>query len=152
MKINEIKYGDEIGRTTNPRGKYKLCPCVSCGKPRWTRWLVEAKNILNKRCIQCAYLERDTKGDKNPRWMGDNISAKSGRLRARKIYPKQDCELCGSTKTERHHKDGDTLNNHHSNIQFLCRRCHMKVDGRLEVVRKRAIEYCEMVKRKRWDE
>lgn len=30
----------------------------------------------------------------------------------------------------------ETANNEPSNIQMLCRQCHMKVDGRLEVVRR----------------
>lgn len=41
------------------------------------------------------------------------------------------CERCGADKTERHHKDGNTLNNVSSNIAVLCRRCHMDADGRL---------------------
>lgn len=32
---------------------------------------------------------------------------------------------------ERHHRDGDTANNEAANIAFLCRRCHMEIDGRL---------------------
>ena len=30
-----------------------------------------------------------------------------------------------------HHKDGNTLNNNGDNVTILCRRCHMRIDGRL---------------------
>lgn len=36
------------------------------------------------------------------------------------------------TPTSRHHRDGNTANNKTENIIFLCRKCHMKEDGRLE--------------------
>lgn len=32
---------------------------------------------------------------------------------------------------DRHHRDDDTTNNTPHNIAFLCRACHMAVDGRL---------------------
>lgn len=59
--------------------------------------------------------------------------ASGGRNQARRIYPKPlgACVLCGKPASDRHHKDGDTFNNHPTNISFLCRRCHMLVDGRL---------------------
>lgn len=50
-----------------------------------------------------------------------------GRLRARRMYPGPlTCEVDGCTvgRVERHHKDGDQLNNDRSNIAFLCTRHH----------------------------
>ena len=41
------------------------------------------------------------------------------------------CVVCGNPKAERHHWDGNTLNNDPENIVILCRRCHMQTDGRL---------------------
>jgi len=35
-------------------------------------------------------------------------------------------------KAERHHKDDNTHNNAPENIQALCRKCHMLLDGRLK--------------------
>lgn len=51
---------------------------------------------------------------------------------ARYWFPLADtCERCDtSPAVDRHHIDGDPLNNVPSNIQSLCRRCHMEVDGR----------------------
>lgn len=48
------------------------------------------------------------------------------------MYPLGPCERCGEPGRDRHHIDGDTGNNVPENISILCRRCHMKIDGRLE--------------------
>jgi hypothetical protein len=60
------------------------------------------------------------------------IQPQAGRLRAQRWYPMQACECCGAEGKDRHHRDGNPLNNAPENIAFLCRRCHMKVDGRME--------------------
>ena len=63
----------------------------------------------------------------------DNPSVKTGRSRAQRLYPEiGPCESCGAERAERHHRDGDTINNDPSNIAALCRKCHMETDGRLE--------------------
>ena len=71
---------------------------------------------------------------RSPNWKGDKATVKAGRTRALRTYPTapSECERCGEAKRlERHHRDGDTLNNDRANIVFLCRRCHMTVDGRI---------------------
>jgi hypothetical protein len=65
-------------------------------------------------------------------WKGDNITPTTGHKRAIQMYPMKPCEVCGREKTERHHKDGNALNNSPENIRFLCHRCHMTEDGRLD--------------------
>lgn len=63
-------------------------------------------------------------------------TAITGSSRARNKY--QDigpCVRCGAERSERHHRDGNTLNNEPDNIRILCRRCHMTEDGRLEKFR-----------------
>ena len=63
----------------------------------------------------------------------DNVCKQTGRKRAVKLFPKIGrCSICGNEKSERHHIDGNTTNNNVSNIKILCRRCHMKADGRLD--------------------
>ncbi len=63
--------------------------------------------------------------------LGNAASVKAGRTRAlrtfRDIGP---CASCGSYLSERHHIDGNTLNNDPINIAVLCRKCHMVADGR----------------------
>lgn len=69
-------------------------------------------------------------------WVGDQVSLRSGRSRAERLYPDiGPCQRCGAAKAERHHRDGNTGNNDPTNIDILCRRCHMSVDGRLDRLR-----------------
>lgn len=71
-------------------------------------------------------------GESHYRWAGADVSEKGGRKRALRMYRViGSCVRCGSAKSERHHKDGNTANNAPSNIEPLCRRCHMAEDGRL---------------------
>jgi hypothetical protein len=60
---------------------------------------------------------------------------RKGRDEARRLYTLGPCERCGALAVDRHHKDEDVDNNDASNIEILCRRCHMRVDGRLEKLR-----------------
>ena len=72
-------------------------------------------------------------GENHHQWKGDNAPKKQGWRRAERMFKDIGlCKRCGIKKAERHHKDGNTLNNDPSNVEFICRRCHMKEDGRLE--------------------
>ena len=82
-------------------------------------------------CQGISYKETH-KGENNPNWKGDKALQISGRYRAEIWFPSKPCEVCGKEKTERHHVDGNPLNNKVSNIKFLCRKCHMIEDGRLD--------------------
>lgn len=62
----------------------------------------------------------------------------SGREEAIRRYPAPlgPCERCQvKPARERHHVSGDTLDNRRENLMFLCTRCHMAIDGRLEALR-----------------
>lgn len=73
------------------------------------------------------------RGENHGGWKGDAATVKSGRMRARKNYRQLGtCERCGTPATDRHHRNGNTLDNSQENIAHLCRRCHMIVDGRLD--------------------
>jgi hypothetical protein len=75
--------------------------------------------------------ERIPRGENSPEWKGDAISKASGRARARRQYKTLgQCELCDDLAVDRHHRDDNPRNNDVSNIQYLCRACHMKIDGR----------------------
>jgi len=71
-------------------------------------------------------------GLKNPQWKGDLRAPGTGRVIANRLYPNpQPCEVCGELRTEKHHIDNNPINNASNNIMWLCRKHHMKVDGRL---------------------
>jgi len=74
----------------------------------------------------------DQRLEKNGHWKGDAVSPEAARDRLKRRMPIHGpCEGCGAKASDRHHKDGNTRNNDPSNIAQLCRRCHMKADGRL---------------------
>lgn len=60
----------------------------------------------------------------------------AGRKRARVLYPTpQPCEWPGCDRLgERHHIDGNTLNNYQSNIAWLCRGHHFRAEGRGRII------------------
>lgn len=80
---------------------------------------------------------RIKRGPAHPNWKGSDINERSGRCRAQRMFPPGPCIRCGA-KGERHHKDGDTSNNTDSNVEMLCRRCHMEEDGRLQAFAEQA--------------
>ena len=79
--------------------------------------------------------KRKRLGAAHPNWLGDAITEKSGRSRAIRAFPIiGGCTKCGKARAERHHKNGNTADNRPENIEIVCRRCHMREDGRLEKV------------------
>jgi hypothetical protein len=79
----------------------------------------------------------------------NHATAAMGRLRAKRQYPNvEPCADCGVTGVliDRHHIDGNTLNNQRENIAFLCRRCHMVRDGRLAEAAGRAAAVAQLAR------
>jgi 5-methylcytosine-specific restriction endonuclease McrA len=121
--------------------------CLQCGS-EFERYLRPSR-VAPQFCSQHCRLVTFGRGPKTPDhlrkigeakarerhhlWKGDDVSERSGRSRAQRWFAeKKPCQKCGSTKRpERHHVDGNTANNEPSNIMFLCRRCHMTEDGRI---------------------
>jgi len=66
-------------------------------------------------------------------WKGDDAQPATGRWRARRWFPMRPGQVCAECEVrparERHHWDGNPLNNDR-NVVFLCRRCHLHIDGR----------------------
>jgi hypothetical protein len=114
---------------TNPRDKHRnpLGVCPDCGGTKLKRAM---------RCRPCA--NRARTGESRT----DFPSEAAGRYRARRTRSTRECEYEGCTATgiDRHHVDGDPLNNDPSNIAVYCRRHHMMVDGRLQAAATRAPE------------
>lgn len=106
--------------------------CRACGK-----WFTRKKcnRSTQKFCghpCRISVCLRTKYGSDHPNWKGDLAKNDAKRTRAQRRYQLTDCERCGKRGTERHHKDENPGNNEPSNIQILCRRCHMTIDGRLE--------------------
>ena len=145
MSVQILRGVDSLGRCYTSRAKVR--PCAQCGQQIRRRGTnvkfcsrdCYAVSIAGKPIAPDVLAARvSIAGDLNPNWLGDSVSARGGRTRALRFYrcigP---CIRCGADKAERHHKDGNTANNEPKNIEALCRRCHMKEDGRLDSVRAR---------------
>lgn len=74
---------------------------------------------------------RGKTGDQHFRWKGDQAARHTGRHRAQKLFAATVCEQCGATAEtagkplQRHHKDGNPLNNAPGNVEILCEDCHV---------------------------
>ena len=78
-------------------------------------------------------------GEEHHAWKGDKATKNSGHHRAHRRFPDiGPCTKCGNPKSQRHHIDGNPLNNAAENIMIVCYRCHMEIDGRLEKLRSQA--------------
>jgi hypothetical protein len=110
----------------------KLCEC-GCGQPA---------PIANHTRRALGHVKgqpiRFIRGHNGHREDADPVQR--GRREAEKRYPIEGlCENgCGRPAADRHHIDGNTANNAPENIRRLCRRCHMKLDGRLHQGHQRA--------------
>lgn len=82
------------------------------------------KGMFSEETIQLLRLQKT--GENNPSWLGDKAKPNAGRLRAQKLFKTDGtCEACGNKgRIERHHVNGDTLNNDASNLRVLCSACH----------------------------
>ena len=97
--------------------------CHACKMYKYNHGIERPKGLTPRHYVK--------RGPAHYAWKGDAAGTQTKRDRARRAYALGLCERCGDTASDRHHKDGDTGNNAPENIQLLCRRCHMEVDGRL---------------------
>ena len=138
-ELGEIRKADEIGRRGGRNGSWKFIwhACIECGRERWVHLLLRGPESL-----RCSKHNGRHQGfaENNTNWCTDTTKQQTGRMRAIRWYSLQPCEVCGE-KAERHHKDGNALNNEPSNIAFRCRKHHMEIDGRLAKVIESAKEY-----------
>ena len=79
-------------------------------------------------------------GSNNHGWKGDNVGYEGIHNWIRKYLPKRkSCQKCKKVKPlERHNISGKYLRDF-KDWEWLCRRCHMIVDGRLENCKKYSI-------------
>lgn len=127
----------------------KLCEC-GCGQPapiaKYTSYGVgwikgQPKRFIHGHAVrgrkhtkeECERMKgrgnTGAVGESNVTWKGNTASTNAGRKRAQKDFPMGKCTLCGADGKDRHHRDGNSLNNNPENIKILCRKCHMTVHG-----------------------
>ena len=95
--------------------------------------------------------KRTRRGASHYAWLGSKVSVKGGRSRALRLFKDVGpCVMCGAIRSERHHVDGNTANNEPANVVVVCRRCHMRADGRLDTFKKLAIANQPKAAQARW--
>lgn len=90
------------------------------------------KHFCSKGCLKQAMQNKDIKVG---RPLSNTTNKKTGRARARRWFVSRPCEICGEEKSQRHHKDGNPLNNLPENIAMLCAKHHVHAD-RLDHIRR----------------
>jgi len=100
-----------------------ICSWIYYGNKPYDAWTKDdyLKHSENKRASKI--------GSLNPAWKGDKAKPQSGRARAEEMYyaPKG---------FERHHIDGNPLNNDPDNVLIVTRREHLILDGRMRLLKK----------------
>lgn len=120
-----------------------------------TRWcggsMEHVRNILSE----------SKKGSRNPQWQPTNPSSVAVHLWIRRNYKKPDkCEYCRESKrldlaNVSPTYNPDTYTRDIKNWHWLCRRCHMQEDGRLEIMLGRTLKqkecpYCHVMFKPPW--
>lgn len=77
-------------------------------------------------------------------------SVQCGNAWARNHFPLRDCDGCGATRTERHHVDGNPMNNDGANIAILCRKCHGKAHSLMNKTGSPVVFWRSDVAESRW--
>src|SRR5258708_7044519 len=114
-----IKEGNTL-YTKSKNVKYHR-KCNTCNK-EYTGW---GKLYCKSTCKQFPKFEN------SPHWKKDSTNPQTGRNMAWRMFKLEPCEVCKSKKSERHHIDGNPLNNVRNNIMFLCRKHHIAIEGRV---------------------
>lgn len=105
----------------------------SHGVPRFCSRTCRCKAFIGSKQTEEHISRRIKSGESHQNWKGDDITDRSGRSRALRLFTDiGPCVVCGDLKAERHHEDGNTRNNTPENIKAMCRKCHMSSDGRLD--------------------
>lgn len=105
--------------------------CLKCSKPTWHKEVTICKSCY------CKKLSRIV--TKRNKLRLTSVKPEQGRDRALRWFPKLGkCENgCGAKAHDRHHKDDNPLNNSRENVSFLCRKCHMQLDGRIQKMKRK---------------
>ena len=112
--------------------------CIDCNKP-----LASNKpSYKSKKCLKCAkkYFSKEYRlklresklGSKNPRWTGDNVSYTGIHLWGnRNIIKPELCNMCKKSAPYDLANISQEYKRDVSDWEWLCRKCHMIKDGRI---------------------
>jgi len=115
-------YRSHQGKGKVAFGIGRKCSC-GCGQ------ILDQKDQVAGRTV---YKLGHRMGSDHPNWCGNDVKdIRAARDRAHRRFPKEPCSICGNPQSEIHHRDGNVNNNSRENVQFVCRRCHMILDGRI---------------------
>jgi hypothetical protein len=99
--------------------------------------------FCSRTCLYVWQRESGPKGEAHHAWKGHAATPKRGRVRAESLFDitGQTCATCRTTPArERHHLDGDPLNNDPTNVVFLCARCHHHAHLKTHCIRGHPLE------------
>jgi len=118
--------------------KHVFCGRDCAGKWRSDNYHVEldvreriAESLRGRPNPQFAEMSRAQIGERHPRWNPSSNHRSTGSQRAERAFPAQPCEMCGAEPADRHHRDLNYMNNEPENIQFLCRKHHLRLHAAL---------------------
>lgn len=114
-----------VERPDSSRAYCWLCRC-DCGVEKIVRGI--NLRIGNTRSCGCKKRSRvAVVGEPHPAYRANPKSHRTGHRRCRELFPgNQTCSVVGCSRiAERHHVDGNPLNNAPENVQFLCHKHHM---------------------------
>jgi len=109
---------------------------LAMNKPEIKKKFLEANRAFHKNPEYRKKMSENRKGEKNPNWKGDNVSISALHSWIKDHKPKPNfCEICNK-KTDK--LDCANISGEYkrdiNDFQWICRKCHMKNDGRLEKV------------------
>ncbi len=139
-----------MAKTSNPETKYVLASMSiwvkeyelgnNC-KQIATKYNVNQATVyrrLQQQGVKIRSRSQSKMGEKNPAWKGDNISNNQLHKRVKKLLPKPaQCQLCTTKPPIDLANISDTYNRETytqdiKNWRWLCRKCHMTQDGRID--------------------
>lgn len=133
--------GGLLGAKLHPESRHRggrphlwvTVPCVVCGATFRKKPHSLKKHCSEECCSETRRLNALSRvdnpiiqsGPKNPNWKGDEGTRSAMHYRARKILGDAPCAHCGGPGEVVHHRDENPWNNEPTNLQRLCRPCHI---------------------------
>jgi hypothetical protein len=123
-------FKNKYGRTLVP------ATCATCGSTVFRQPSV-LRRYADAYCSRACF-SAGQRGEKNRTWRGDTATRSAGQFRAQALYPNRPCDRCGAPpdalwRMERHHRDGNRLNNNQANVEVLCIPCHKQTHRDLTI-------------------